>query len=153
MWRWLGWEGDPWEKKKKKEKKIDIHPDHKSELSQRWWGGEIIIGLVLDYVLGKADTSAACKCVWRCRESPASPRTHTHTRPCTLDRRAWRDPLIEMHWRCSRVAAPHPPRAGVPVRPRLGTDQHVCTTGYEVSASSVRRQGAFPAALDLEDDK
>lgn len=34
-----------------KKKKIDIHSNHKSELSQRVWGGEIIIGLVLDYIL------------------------------------------------------------------------------------------------------
>lgn len=31
--------------------KIDIHLNHKSELSRCLWGGEIIIGLVLDYTL------------------------------------------------------------------------------------------------------
>lgn len=50
-------------KKKKKKKKIDIHSNHKSELSQRLRGGEIIIGLVLDYILHGADACAACKCV------------------------------------------------------------------------------------------
>lgn len=51
----------PWGQKKKK--KIDIHSNHKSELSQRLRGGEIIIGLVLDYILHGADACAACKCV------------------------------------------------------------------------------------------
>lgn len=49
--------------KKEKEKKIDIHSNHKSELSQRLRGGEIIIGLVLDYILHGADACAACKCL------------------------------------------------------------------------------------------
>lgn len=49
--------------KKKKKKKIDIHSNHKSELSQSLRGGEIIIGLVLDYILHRADACAACKCV------------------------------------------------------------------------------------------
>lgn len=53
----------PKKKKGKKEKKIDIHPNHKSELSQRRRGGEIVVGLVLDYILHRVDTSAACKCV------------------------------------------------------------------------------------------
>lgn len=42
--------------------KIDIHLNHKSELSQGSWGGEIIIGLVLDYTLCRAEARAACKC-------------------------------------------------------------------------------------------
>lgn len=56
--------------------KIDIHLNHKSELSQCLWGGEIIIGLVLDYTLCRAEARAACKCALRCF---VAPHTHTHT--------------------------------------------------------------------------
>lgn len=39
--------------------KINIHLNHKSELSQRLQGGEIIISLVLDYILHGAKARLA----------------------------------------------------------------------------------------------
>lgn len=59
--------------------KIDIHLNHKSELSQCLWGGEIIIGLVLDYTLCRAEARAACKCALLCCTPTSSPSTHTRT--------------------------------------------------------------------------
>lgn len=41
--------------------KININLNHKSELSQRLQGGEIIISLVLDYILHGAKACLACK--------------------------------------------------------------------------------------------
>lgn len=69
--------------------------------------------------------------------------THTHKRERC-------DPLIEMHWWFSATSA-----LCAAVRPRLGTDQHVCTMGRVVSAPSGRQWGApcLPAPLDLEDEE
>lgn len=55
-----------------------------------------------------------------------------------------------MHWWFSATSA-----LCAAVRPRLGTDQHVCTMGRMVSAPSGHQWGApcLPAALDLEDEE
>lgn len=60
--------------------KINIHLNHKSELSQCLLGGNIIIAQVLDYILCRAEARAACKCALLCY-TPTTPHivTPTHT--------------------------------------------------------------------------
>lgn len=74
-------------------RRIDIHLNHKSELSRALWGGEIIIGLVLDYThtLCRAEAGPALQMRVAFVPPTTSPQTHTHPHRC-----ARCDPLIWM---------------------------------------------------------
>lgn len=123
--------------------KIDIHLNHKSELSQCLLGGNIIIAQVLDYTLCRAEARAACKCALLCY-TPTTPPTssppHTHPQMCTVR---------SSHWDASRATCD----VGL-VRGCQATSWDRSTrvyNGLRHVSSITPSMNSLQAALDLEE--
>lgn len=119
--------------------KIDIHSNHKSELSERVQGGEIIIGLFLDYILHRAETSAACKCVYLCYNPPyALPNTNENGEILSLKCIDGLVCDVCLLRRCQATSG----------------DISTCVYNELGRVSSIRpSMRSLPAALDLEDEE